>query len=318
MGRMIAALVALCCLAAAVTPAVAQQTPVKWATVNSELGVAYPLDQLENTIQFTLESAAVASRFAATGRNVVAQPGKRLLILTGSLTNIQTHEYPIGPESVAMFVFSETGERSLSSVDTFGLPDLAPLHANLKPKEKVRFVTVVQIHAEGAIKRLAVRRGNGRVAWYDVQKDLTATDSVFLKGLDLAQKAETSAATAFDFGAFDMQVESAGPVSSADNSKPDAASRTYAVTLKVTNVLKAPEKIGWQYATPSLADTGGTALSWNSDLIDSATGKTVGAELEPGKPYLLRYVFSGDPGRTVNAFTLTQANGGRTIAVALK
>jgi hypothetical protein len=217
-----------------------------------------------------------------------------------------------------MFVFSETAERSLSSVDTFGLPDLAPLHANLKPKEKVRFVTVVQIHAEGPIKRLAVRRGNGRVAWYDIQKDLSPTASVFLKGLDLAPKAETSAAHAFDFGAFDMQVESAGPVSSADNARPDTSSRTYAVTLKVTNVLKAPEKIGWQYATPSLTDTDGKTLSWNSDLIDTATGKTVGAELDPGRPYLLRYVFSGEPGRTLSVFTLTQANGGRTIGVALK
>lgn len=318
MGRMIAAIVVLCGLAAAGSPALAQQAPIKWATVNSELGVAYPLAQLENTIQFTLESAAVASRFAATGRNVVAQPGKRLLILTGSLTNVQTHEYPIGPESVAMFVFSETAERSLSSVDTFGLPDLAPLHANLKPKETIRFVTVIQIHAEGPIKRLAVRRGNGRVAWYDVQKDVTSGASVFLKGLDLAPRAETSAPRVFDFGAFDMQVESAGPVSSADNSRPDASSRTYAVTLKVTNVLKAPEKIGWQYATPTLADADGRTLSWNSDLIDTATGRTVGAELDPGKPYLLRYVFSGDPGRTLNIFTLTQANGGRTIGVALK
>jgi hypothetical protein len=315
---MIAALVILCCLIAAGPPDRAQQAPVKWPVVNSELGVAYPLDQLENTIQCTLESVAVASRFAAAAKNVVAQPGKRLLVLTGSLTNIQTHVYPIGAESVAVFVFSESNERSLSSVDTFGLPDLASLHVNLKPKEKVRFVTVVQIHAEGAIKRVAVRRGNGRIAWYDIQQDLAPMSSVFASGTDLAPKADTSVAKPFDFGAFDMVVESAGPVSSADPSKPDPSSRSYAVTVRVTNALKAPEKFGWQYATPTLVDAEGKALSWNSDVTDTATGKTVGAELEPGKPYLVRYVFSGEPARTLKEFSLAFANAGRTIRVALK
>ncbi len=299
-------------------PLAGQQPPVKWPAVNSQLGVAYPLDQLENTIQFTLESVAVASRFAAAGRNVVARPGKRLLILTGSLTNVQSHDYPIGPESLGVNVFSDTAERSLGSDDTFGLPDLAPLHGTLKPREKIRFVTVVQIHAVGSIKRVAVRRGNGRVAWYNIQPALGAAASVFANGLDLAPKAAAGTAAVFDFGAFDIAVVSAGPVSSADNSTSDASSRTYAVTLRVTNALKAPEKFGWQYATPSLADSEEQTLSWNSDLIDTATGRTVVSELEPGKPYVLRYVFSGDAGRALKAFSLTQANGGRTIVVQLK
>ena len=123
----------------------------------------------------------MASRFAAAAKNVVAQPGKRLLVLTGSLTNIQTNVYPIGAESVAVFVFSESNERSLSSVDTFGLPDLASLHVNLKPKEKVRFVTVVQIHAEGAIKRVAVRRGNGRGTPWVRRPEKYRTDVVHLR-----------------------------------------------------------------------------------------------------------------------------------------
>jgi hypothetical protein len=307
-------------LAGFVPETAAEQQPITWPAVNSQIGASYPVDELEHTLMFTLESVAVASRFAAANTNVVAGPGKRLLILTGNLTNIQTNEYPLGSDCVTVNAFSETGERSVSAVErSFILPGLTSFPTNLKPKATLRFVTVVQVHAEGPIKRVAVFRGSRatRRAWYDVQKDLGTMQSVFSDGTNLRERAQTRAGQVFDLGAFDMVVESAGPVSSAGAYQSSSSTQVYAVTVKVTNTLRAPEKFGWQYANPTLVDTSGKELSWSRDLIDSASGKTAGPELQPGQPYLLQYAFSGERGRTVKEFTLA-LNAGRTIVVDVR
>jgi hypothetical protein len=87
------------------------------------------------------------------------------------------------------------------------------------------------------------------------------------------------------------------------------------VTLKVTNPLRLPEKFGWQYAKPTLVDTTGKELSWNRDLIDSATGTSV-AEVPAGQPLTLQYAFTAERGRRLKTLTLSM-NDGRTIVVNL-
>ena len=293
--------------------------PARAPAINSKIGGAYPIDELENTLTYTLESVAVASRFASAERNVVAPGGKRLLILTSSVTNVQTHVYPLASDSVAFNVFAENGARSLNGLDSFILPGLTSYPTNVKPKETLRFVTVVQIHGEGPIKQMAVVKGSRttRRAWYDVQKDLGTMTSVFAKGSELRDTAETTMGQTFDLGPFDMTVESAGPVASAGPYQSSASLQVYAVAVKVTNVLRAPEKFGWQYGKPTLVDAAGKELSWTKDIIDAATGKSVAAELPAGQPYVVQYAFTAERGLTPKTFTLAM-NGGRTIVVQLR
>src|SRR5438045_5486122 len=131
--RRIAATFCLFCVVAAGTlahgRAQAPQTaapakPPAMPAVNSQIGGAYPIDELEHTLTYTLESVSLASRFAAADRNVVAAAGKRLLIATSSVVNIQTHVYPLSSEVVTLNVFAADGARSLSGVNSFILPGL--------------------------------------------------------------------------------------------------------------------------------------------------------------------------------------------------
>jgi hypothetical protein len=215
-------------------------------------------------------------------------------------------------------VFTENAERFLSTTDSFILPGMTSFPTNLRPKETLRFVSVVAIHGAGPISRMAAVKGDRRTrrAWYDVQQHLTPVTSVFASGTDLRDRAETTIGKTFDLGAFDMAVESAGPVASVGTYQTSSSSQVYAVTLRVTNALSAPEKFGWQYAKPALVDATGKELSWNSDLVDSATGKTVIAELPAGQAYILQYAFTAERGRALKTFTLAM-NGGRTISVDL-
>jgi len=146
---------------------------------------------------------------------------------------------------------SHLGERTLNSGgNSFVLPGLMPLSGSLKPRETVRFVTVMDIYQAGSITQLAALRATGgRPAWYDIQKDLGRMQSVFSGGLDLGARAEAKIGSTFDFGAFDMVVESAGPVSSAGTYRSSSSTQIYAVTVKVTNALRAPASFGWQYAS---------------------------------------------------------------------
>ena len=89
----------------------------------------------------------------------------------------------------------------------------------------------------------------------------------------------------FALGAFDMVVESAGPIAGAGAYQSSGTKQIYAVTVKVTNGLRAPEKFGWQYATPTLTDLDGKELHWSSDVIDAGSGQSVGPELAPGRVY---------------------------------
>jgi len=300
-------------------PAATPAKPPTFPAINSEIGKPYPIDELEHTLTYTLESVAVASRFASAERNVVAGAGKRLLVLTSSVTNIQSFVYPLGSGDIAVNVFAPSGDRSLSGEHSFILPGLTSYPTNVKPKDKLRFVTVMEIHGQGPIKQLAVVKGSRstRRAWYDVQKDLGTIASVFADGSELRDRAETTIGKTFDLGPFDMTVESAGPVASAGSYRSSASSQVYAVTLKVINTLRAPEKFGWQYGKPVLVDAAGQELRWSSDLIDTATGQTVSGELPAGTPYVVQYAFSAEPGRTLKTFTLAM-NGGRTIVVNLR
>lgn len=211
---------------------------------------------------------------------------------------------------------SHLGERTLNSGgNSFVLPGLMPLSGSLKSKETVRFVTVMDIYPAGPITQLAALKATGgRTAWYDIQKDLGRMQSVFSDGLDLGARAEAKMGSTFDFGAFDMVVESAGPVSSAGAYTSSSSTQIYAVTVKVTNALRAPASFGWQYATPTLVDVDGRPIGWKSDVIDSATGKSAGPELAPGTPYRLQYVFDAEPRRKLKEFTLALP-AGRTIVV---
>ena len=216
-------------------------------------------------------------------------------------------------------VFSQTAERSISAHNSFILPGLTSFPINLKPREKMRYVAVMEIHGQGPISRMAAFKGDRRTrrAWYDIDKDLTMAPSVFASGTGLLDRAESRIGTTFDLGAFDMTVESAGPVASAGTYRSSASAQVYAVTVKVTNVLKAPEKFGWQYGKPTLTDTSGKDLPWTSDIVDTATGKTVAGELAAAQPYVVQYAFNGEPGRALKTFTLAM-NGGRTIMVGLR
>ncbi len=305
-----------CLLSLPLVPAAAQQ-PIKWPALNSVLGVSYPIGELEHTMQFTLDAVAVASRFAGAERNVVAGPGMRLLVLTWNITNIQTFEMPTNGASVGMNPYLETGKRFLPKSTTgFSLPGLSEAAINLKPKETGRFVTVLEIAAEGACKQFAAVMGGGRKAWYDIQKDLAPLPSVFANGTNLGAKAETVIGKRFDLGAFDMVVESSGPVPASGAYQSSASKQFYAVTMTVTNALRVPEKFGWQYATPLLTDADGKELHWASEVIDAATGQPVAPELAPGKSYHVRYVFDAERGRALKQFSLA-LNTGRTIVVPL-
>lgn len=316
--RMIPTLL-LCFLIVPLTPGAGQQQP-KWPPINSTLGVTYPIDRLEGTMAFSLDAVAMASRFAGADQNVVAGPGMRLLVLTWTITNnLQTFEIPTNGESVSLNPYLDTGRRFIPKSTTgFVLPALTRSALNLKAKEKGRFVTVLEIAAEGAIKQFAaVKGGGGRFSWYDIQKDLGPIPSVFATGTTLGARAETVAGKTFDLGAFDMVVESAEPAAGNGVYASTAAKQFYAVTLTVTNALRVPEKFGPQYATPALMDLEGKDLHWSSDLIDVATGQPVAPELAPGKPYRLRYLFDAERGLTLKTFSLA-SNVGRTIVVALK
>jgi hypothetical protein len=293
--------------------------PLTMPAVNSQIGGAYPIDELEHTLTYTLESVSVASRFASANSNVVATGGKRLLVITSSLTNIQKFTYPLNAQAVMFNVFNESGERFLNSLHSFILPGLTSFPTDLKTKEKLRYVAVMEIHGQGPITRLAAVKGarTTRRAWYDVEKDLTIAPSVFASGNGLVDRAETRMGTTFDLGAFDMTVESAGPVASAGSYQSSSSGQVYAVTVKVTNMLKAPEKFGWQYGKATLTDTSGKDLNWTSDIIDTATGKSVVGELVAGQPYVVQYAFNAERGRALKTFTLAM-NGGRTIVVDLK
>ena len=216
----------------------------------------------------------------------------------------------------AVALLSSHLERTLNSGgNSFVLPGLMPLSGSLKSKETVRFVTVMDIYPAGPITQLAALKATGgRTAWYDIQKDLGRMQSVFSDGLDLGARAEAKMGSTFDFGAFDMVVESAGPVSSAGAYTSSSSTQIYAVTVKVTNALRAPASFGWQYATPTLVDVDGRQIGWKSDVIDSATGKSAGPELAPGTPYRLQYVFDAEPRRKLKEFTLAFP-AGRTIVV---
>jgi hypothetical protein len=56
-------------LTSATAQAPAPATPTNWPAINSQIGGAYPIDELEHTLTFTLESASVATRFASAARN---------------------------------------------------------------------------------------------------------------------------------------------------------------------------------------------------------------------------------------------------------
>ena len=145
-------------------------------------------------------------------------------------------------------------------------------------------MTVLEIAAEGAIKQFAaVKGGGGRYSWYDIQKELAPIPSVFASGTTLGARAETAAGKTFDLGAFDMVVESAEPAAGNGVYASTAAKQFYAVTLTVTNALRAPEKFGFQYATPALTDLEGKELHWSGDLIDVDTGQAVAAGVGAGQ-----------------------------------
>jgi len=306
------------CLVAAPSAATSQQQPIKWPAINSVLGTSYPIDDLEHTMQFSLDAVAVASRFAGAERNVVAGPDMRLLVLTWSITNSQTFVMPTSGTTVSMNPYLDTGKRFIpKSTYGFVLPDLTGAALNLKPKEKGRFVTVLEIAATGAIKQFAAVKGNiGRKAWYDIQKDLAAIPSVFANGTELGARAETAIGKPFDLGAFDMLVQSAGPIAASGTNQSSASKQFYAVTLTVTNALRVAENFGWQYATPTLTDADGKVLHWTSEVVDVASGQPAGPELAPGKTYQVRYLFDAERGRTLKTFSLA-LNTGRTIVVAL-
>ncbi|MBX3117598.1 MAG: hypothetical protein KF784_00915 [Fimbriimonadaceae bacterium] len=287
---------------------------------NGKVGTIYQLGPKGTEMHFTLDSAAVATRYKTVDTNIIAGKDERLLVLTYTVHNPLKTEQMADSQSFKFTVVSPDDKNVEFRGAVYEPVKRTAISQMLKPAQKVKLTAVIPIFAQGPITKIIVARGQGPVLRYDLRESLVKSTSVFATdGVTIGNDATVELGKPFDFGGFDMEIqdisESAATIGGyvASDSK-----GVYRVVVKFSNPLSKPLSVGWQYFTPKLTDENGEEIHWAKDLASMSGASYFSSDVDMDSSVRAQYLFAGAKGLKLAKFKLTQNSTGRAVTVKLQ
>jgi hypothetical protein len=322
-------------LALASVPASAQKKPVKpqppkpkpgvlgttqLAGDNGQIGTTYTIGPKDGQLNLTLESAQFALRYPTTIEgfgSMVAEPGKRLLILTFTAQNPRPVEQHLSYDSFYFTVVSPDDQNfnySFTPVHPERKGDGATL---LKPAQKARFVIPIYVHPKGPVNKLMVQRHDATpVLRYDLRGKVKPLTGVFAadSGETALDEGTAKFGEAFEFGQFDITVEPPVALEAKEmlETRADESSTLYAIGLTVKNptLIKHILESGTFLMTAKNAD--GEKIEVHAGLFANSATRYITGEMDPNQTMRVRLI-----GPMPNDFKPTeiglQLSGGRAV-----
>jgi len=287
---------------------------------NGKVGTKYQLGAKGAELHFTLDSATVDTRYKTVSTNLIAEKDERLLILSFTVQNPTKIEQSADSRSFKFTVVSPDDKNVEASGPVYEPVKRTPINQMLKPAQKVKLAVVIPIFAQGPITKLIVARGTGAVLRFDLREAMVKSTSVFAgeDGVSINNEAKSELNKAIDFDGFDIEIQEVGEAKDAIGVyQPSSSSGLYFATVKFSNPMMKPLRIGWQYFTPTLTDENGETVHWPSDMVSMASGSTVSQDVDPDGSIRARYIFSGAKGLKLAKFKLTRNSTGRSVTVKL-
>lgn len=284
----------------------------------AKVGIPERLGDKGSELQFTLDSAAIASRYPAPEDTIIAITKERLLVLTFTVTNPVAREQRAAPGSFN-FLVQGSAPQPYEGRGYFYHPAKHTRYETfLKLGQKVQFVTIVPIYAEGPVTNLKIRRGAKSSVQYNLSNSTVKSTSTFSPdGISLTAEAAVKMNETFDCAGFDMTIFDSGIAREIGPIKAPAGKQLIYFSVRYKNALLRPNPLGFQIVTPTLLDASGQSISWTSEIISDATNKDLYQDLAPGETVSGKYVFVGPTGVRPQTLRLLMNPSGRTAVLTL-
>ncbi len=265
---------------------------------NGQVGTTYTIGPKNSQLNLTLESAQFALRYptAMDGiGTIVAEPGKRVLVLTFTVQNPLKKEQLLSYDSFHFTVVSPDDQ----NFDYTGNP-IHPERKNngetmLKPAQKARFIIPVVIHPKGPVNKLMIQRFDATpVLRYDLRSKVKPLTGVFAgdAGETVLDEGAAKFGESFEIGPFDVTVEAPAALDVKEllETRADDNSILYALNMTVKNptLSKHILETGTFLLTAKNAD--GEKIEINAGLFSASAPRNITGEMEPGQVMRVRLV----------------------------
>jgi hypothetical protein len=250
---------------------------------------------------FTLEKVEFASRALMKDAALWPNDGERLLVLHYAIQNPGTGDRFFFGQSFAFTVVSPDDENYLcDGAAANGLTGYHPdrrerLSMQLKPAQKVRAMTVVQIHPKGPVNKLIVQRGKGTpVLRYDLKEKVKPMTGAFAAsgGMDILDVGKANLTVPYDHGVWDVTVESMVDVPAAIGSyELDAGEKWIVLTVSLTNAGFSPAPLHSSIMIGRFYDADGSELPQSVIMLKNSTPDSFNGTIDPGTTVKVRMLY---------------------------
>ncbi len=269
---------------------------------NGKIGTPYQLGKAGEELVFTLEKAEFASRTLLADRNIFPKPGERLLLVTYSVQNPGARDRFFFNQSFTFTVVSPddqnfvAGGTAANGAAAYHPDRKEPLSLQLKPAQKIKAITVIQMHPKGPVNKLIIQRGKDTpVLRYDMKDKVAPLAGAFAdnEGKDIRDVGAGLIETPFELGGWDVTVEKmADELLPIGSYAPPAGQRSVVLTVHIKNVSFQPAGMHSSLIVPKMTDADGSELTYpNAMLKNSAPEPFNNSAIGPGEEARFRMVF---------------------------
>lgn len=287
---------------------------------SGKLGITYQLGNVGDELHFTLDSAEVALRCKTVEDNILAMHPDKLLILNYTVQNPNKRELSFDYGSFKFTCVSPDDENRDSDSYAYHAERRTHFSVSLKPAQKVKAFVAFKVHGTGPITKLIVARGYNRpILRFDLKDKVKTMTSIFAPdGMNVLQTVPAPFAKPFDFGAFDLNVETVEAAPGAVGQYQPAEGQTiFVATVSFTNMLNRPHRLGWGTFQPKLMDENGDNIEWCSDMLTITGNQTIDEQIECDQVKRGKIVFRGVKGQKPKKLKLFCNELQRTVNIDL-
>ena len=295
---------------------------------NGKLGVPYRLGAKGEELVFILEKVEFASRALMKDTALWPKEGERLLILTYAVQNPGNTDRFFFNQSLAFTVVSPDDENYLCDGGTAnGLNGYHPdrrerLSMQIKPAQKVRALTVVQIHPKGPVNKLIVQRGKGTpVLRYDLRDKVKPMAGAYAanNGMEIRDVGTGMLTVPIDFGVWDMNVKSAEDVPTPIGGyAPDAGWKWVVLTVTFTNSAMYGAPLHSSMVTGRFFDADGGEQPQSWLILKASTPEPFSGSVEAGASVTVRMLYRAPLAAKASHVIFRDASSYRTVNVKLE
>lgn len=270
--------------------------------------------------QFTLTGASFATRIGHSTDTVIAEKGKKFLVLNFSVQNPGKDNLPFVWDSIRFTVVSADNVNHENAETVMNPETMARIDLELKPAQKVPAMTWVEVPAADPIPKLMAISGDAPALRFDLKGKVKKFTGRFAdpNAVTVLDAGSVTTGEKVELGHFDFTVEKVEEVMQAvGDVEPAEGQKLIVVTIAYSNPHRVPHNLDWSSYALEMKDLNNEVIEYRETLYRAVGDAQLSGDVKPGETVRGRLLFAAPKKVTAGSLLFTWP-AGRRVKVSLK